>query len=236
MKDDLKLRYAAARSSQGLQKEKGMPTQLYCFDLDGTLISSYMDTKSRNINDWYLLPGRKEALRDIKRSGARVAIITNQASVAYGYATEEEVIEKFSQVLYRFGFSGLYETLDDAGGRIDHSRHVLFGHGEDNSVLCFGRTPAEHWYAPHNALATWMTIHVCCHHPKATVHPYDNIAEAQRRKPSPAMLDEAMRIHGVNIEDTVFVGDMDSDEKASAAAGVYYLHADDVEWDRLVEL
>jgi hypothetical protein len=29
---------------------------------------------------------------------------------------------------------------------------------------------------------------------------------------------------------------MDSDEKASAAAGVYYLHADDVEWNRLVEL
>jgi D-glycero-D-manno-heptose 1,7-bisphosphate phosphatase len=199
---------------------------LYMFDLDGTLISSYMDTESRDINDWHVLPGRKEALLDIKRSGARVAIITNQAGVAFGHTAEVEVIEKFSQVLYQLGFSGLYETMDDAGKPMDQSLHVLFGHGEDNSVSCFGRTPAEYWYAPHNALTTWMTIHVCYYHPRATVRPYDTIAEAQRRKPSPAMLDEAMRIHGVN-EDTVFVGDMESDREAARAAGVRYLDANE---------
>jgi D-glycero-D-manno-heptose 1,7-bisphosphate phosphatase len=199
---------------------------LYMFDLDGTLISSYMDTESRDINDWHVLPGRAETIQALKDEGHALAIITNQAGVAFGHTAEVEVIEKFSQVLYQLGFSGLYETMDDAGKPMDQSLHVLFGHGEDNSVSCFGRTPAEYWYAPHNALTTWMTIHVCYYHPRATVRPYDTIAEAQRRKPSPAMLDEAMRIHGVD-EDTVFVGDMESDREAARAAGVRYLDANE---------
>lgn len=209
--------------------------KLFCFDLDGTLISSYMDTASKNINDWYLLPGRAEALRDLKRKGHRVAIITNQAGVAFGHTTEAEIIEKFSQVLYQLGFSGLYETLDDAGKPIDHSRRVLFGHGEDNSISCFGRTPAGHWNAERNALQTWATIHVCYYHDKATVQPYGDIVEAQRRKPSPAMILEAQRIHGIPTENTIFVGDINSDREAARAANVGYVDANEVPWQQIID-
>lgn len=48
------------------------------------------------------------------------------------------------------------------------------------------------------------------------------IAEAARRKPSGAMLLEAMAYHGVAADQTLFVGDRDSDEQAAKNAGVRF--------------
>ncbi len=72
---------------------------LFIFDLDGTLISSYMDTPNRRYAAWQVLPGRTEMLRTLREQGHRVAIAINQAGVAFGHVTESQVARKIDAVL-----------------------------------------------------------------------------------------------------------------------------------------
>lgn len=60
-----------------------------------------------------------------------------------------------------------------------------------------------------------VSFHVACGHPKGTVErwAFDDV----RRKPGPGMLMEAIYRHG-HLGNAVFVGDMDSDRLAAAAA------------------
>jgi HAD superfamily hydrolase (TIGR01662 family) len=48
-----------------------------------------------------------------------------------------------------------------------------------------------------------------------------------RGKPSPAMLLELMAEFGISANETMFVGDSNSDEMAAVAAGVAFVHADE---------
>lgn len=172
---------------------------LYMFDLDGTLISSYMDTESRDINDWHVLPGRREILLSLKREEHRIAVITNQAGVAFGYATEEQVRAKIVQALGALGFA---------------EQEILF-----HSSAAGPDSPESVEHRIH--------VHVCYGHPKSRDNRY-NGAEADRRKPSPAMLLEAIGEPPIGLsvaEYAGFVGDMESDEQAAVAAGVRYLDA-----------
>jgi HAD superfamily hydrolase (TIGR01662 family) len=50
-------------------------------------------------------------------------------------------------------------------------------------------------------------------------------ATEDRRKPAPAMLIEAMRWFGVDPEETVMVGDWETDRQAAEAAGVEFVWA-----------
>jgi D-glycero-D-manno-heptose 1,7-bisphosphate phosphatase len=174
---------------------------LYMFDLDGTLISSYMETESRDINDWHVLPGRREILLHLKQEGHALAIITNQAGVAFGYATEEQVQAKIVQALVALGF--------------DEDEILFYSHagGPDTTESVFHR----------------ISVHVCYGHPKSRDSRYSG-AEAERRKPSPAMLLEAIGEPPFGTppsEYAVFVGDMESDREAARAAGVRYLDANE---------
>ncbi len=67
--------------------------------MDGTLISSYMDTPHRRYATWQVLPGRTDMLRTLREQGHRVAIATNQAGVAFGHVTESQVARKIDAVL-----------------------------------------------------------------------------------------------------------------------------------------
>jgi D-glycero-D-manno-heptose 1,7-bisphosphate phosphatase len=174
---------------------------LYMFDLDGTLISSYMDTESRDIDDWHVLPGRAEAIQELKDEGHALAIITNQAGVAFGYATEEQVQAKIVQALAALGFD---EDEIQFQSRAD---------GPDTPESVFHR----------------ISVHVCYGHPKSRDSRYSG-AEAERRKPSPTMLLEAIGEPppGFSVAEYAgFVGDMESDEQAARAAGVRYLDANE---------
>ena len=71
---------------------------LYIFDVDGTLISSYMDAPNRNYDDWQVLPGRLERLQQLLQDGQQIAFATNQAGVAFGHVTEQQVMDKLHQV------------------------------------------------------------------------------------------------------------------------------------------
>jgi D-glycero-D-manno-heptose 1,7-bisphosphate phosphatase len=86
---------------------------LYLFDLDGTLISSYMDNPDRNFHTWHPLPGREHTIARLRHLGHDVALVSNQAGVAFGLTTEQDVIKKFGRVAMVFGFASIW--IHDGG-------------------------------------------------------------------------------------------------------------------------
>lgn len=153
---------------------------LYLFDLDGTLISSYMDTVDKNYNDWEVLPGRKEKLKAILERGNTIGIVTNQAGVAFGHLTDQEAWEK------------IYRAIIDLG-------------------LLLEQTP----------------VYVCFSHEKSRDIRYNRPSQVARRKPSGAMIREAMMDYGINPEVALYVGDRPEDEAAAKDAGVPFQWAKD---------
>lgn len=80
---------------------------LYLFDLDGTLITSYMDAADKNYNLWELLPGRLACIDSLVERGHTVGVVTNQAGVAWGHFTESDVRYKLHQVATALKFDGV---------------------------------------------------------------------------------------------------------------------------------
>jgi D-glycero-D-manno-heptose 1,7-bisphosphate phosphatase len=76
---------------------------IFLFDLDGTLISSYMDAPGRAYQRWHVLPGRVERLAALRAAGHTVGIVTNQAGVAFGFIREADFDAKIAQVLAKLG-------------------------------------------------------------------------------------------------------------------------------------
>jgi D-glycero-D-manno-heptose 1,7-bisphosphate phosphatase len=72
---------------------------LFLFDIDGTLISSYMDSLDREYDRWKVLPGRRQRLNQLLAEGHQLGVVTNQAGVAFGYVTEDQVHAKLRKVL-----------------------------------------------------------------------------------------------------------------------------------------
>lgn len=160
---------------------------LFIFDLDGTLISGYMDSPGRNYDSWQPLPRRAAYLRHIISRGHTIAVATNQGAVAFGYVSERDARAKIAAALAALG-------QPDA------------------------------------------PVYVCFADARSTDARYSDPAQAARRKPSPAMLQEAMANAGASAADTIYVGDRPEDEQAAAAAGVRYVDAEEffsrpVGWD-----
>lgn len=91
---------------------------LYLFDLDGTLISGYMDNPDRNFHAWQLLAGRQEMISRLVAEGHQIGIVTNQAGVAYGFVSEDDVKNKFRLVGAQLGFATI--EICDGGERGAH--------------------------------------------------------------------------------------------------------------------
>lgn len=81
---------------------------LYIFDLDGTLISGYMDNPDRDFDNWQVLPGRQETIARLVHLGHDVAIATNQAGVAFGHTMEQDVVRKLGRVAMALGFASVW--------------------------------------------------------------------------------------------------------------------------------
>lgn len=171
---------------------------LYLFDLDGTLISSYMDNPDRNFHAWSLLPGRAEKIAALLAEGNQIGVISNQASVAFGYNSETDVEQKLCAVGAALGYGWI--ELHDGG----ESRELATG-ARNAGVL---------------------SVHVCYTHPRASVEAYqDDNLTSDRRKPSPAMIHEARA--GENTIRVVFIGDSQEDAGAARNAGVAFQWAKD---------
>jgi histidinol phosphatase-like enzyme len=70
------------------------------------------------------------------------------------------------------------------------------------------------------------SVHVCFTHDDAKIAKYRTPVGTDRRKPGPGMLFEAMIAHGGHKQEAQFIGDMQTDEQAAAAAGVAYVDAE----------
>ena len=91
---------------------------LFLFDLDGTLISSYMDTPDRDYNNWSILPGRQEKIAALVAEGHQIGIVTNQGGVAYGLVLRDQAREKLLKVAGALGYEG--EALFSGYGDASH--------------------------------------------------------------------------------------------------------------------
>lgn len=157
---------------------------LHLFDLDGTLISSYMENADKDYNKWTLLPGRKEHLSLLLAEGHTIAIVTNQGGVAFGKITELDWQHKIFAVLKQL------DLVD---------QEVV---GNVGVYVCFadGRSPLAKYRTP---------------------------IQVARRKPSPAMLQEAMRdFPDAALRGVMMVGDREEDREAALAADVQFEYAD----------
>lgn len=145
---------------------------LYLFDLDGTLISSYMNNSDKAYNVWEVLPGRREKLTRLVLQGDEIAVVTNQGGVAWGFVTLVEMWAKINAALTACG-------------------------------LNIGTT----------------RVYVCYHDEHGTV--FNDPIPARRRKPSPAMLREAIEHHPDAARlGVLMVGDRTEDLEAARDAGV----------------
>lgn len=176
---------------------------LYAFDLDGTLITSYMDSPDKDFHSWQVLPGRRELIAALVAEGHEIAIVTNQAGVAFGYNTPGDVTTKLILVAQALGFVDML---------------IYDGSGE----------PRYHGFT--RGGAGRVTAHVAYEHPKATIARYKEDPDAivgHRRKPSGAMIHEAMAEFPAAAADGVlYVGDRLEDEGAARNAGVRFQWAD----------
>lgn len=146
---------------------------LYLFDLDGTLISGYMDNPDRNYDVWEVLPGRREKLTRLISQGDKVAIVTNQGGVAFGFVGEQQAWFK------------IYEAVRQCGLPPDMIR----------AYACFHDTRGQ--------------------------APYNDPKQAARRKPSGAMIREAIDDHiDAAALGVLVVGDREEDLLAAKDAGV----------------
>jgi D-glycero-D-manno-heptose 1,7-bisphosphate phosphatase len=147
---------------------------LYLFDLDGTLISSYMENHDKAYDAWAVLPGRAERLRELVAAGHEVAIITNQAGVGLGYISEVTAWAKIRDALLAIGLSA----------------------DEVRAYACFA-------------------------HRGARRPEYRAPRELARRKPSGAMIREAIGDHPEAARlGVLYVGDRPEDQAAARDAGV----------------
>ena len=86
---------------------------LYLFDLDDTLIAGYLSRPDKAYTPVDLLPGRAERIADLRARGDDIALITNQAGVAFGFVTEQDVINKLGKVASALGYASIW--LFDGG-------------------------------------------------------------------------------------------------------------------------
>ena len=150
---------------------------LYLFDLDGTLISGYMDNPDRAYHTWQLLPGRVARLAQIIAAGHTVGIVSNQGGVAFGMISEADWQQKIAVVC---------QQLDIAA---------------DSVFVCFADA-------------------------RSRDARYNDPRQVARRKPSGAMICEAMAAYGVRAADTHFIGDRPEDAAAAHDAGVRFAWAE----------
>jgi D-glycero-D-manno-heptose 1,7-bisphosphate phosphatase len=174
--------------------------ELLIFDLDGTLISSYMDDPQRRYDRWEVLPGRVAALLNQRANGRSMSLVSNQAGVAFGHIDAGEVEQKFCQVAAALRFGHL--ELHDGSGVV----RELYG---------ASRTPGL------------LIAHVCYADARSRDRRYSDPAQVARRKPSGAMIREAMVAQGAGPTQTLYIGDRPEDEQAAADAGVDFMWAAD---------
>lgn len=149
------------------------------------------------------LPGVRERLAALPE-GTKTFIATNQAGPVWRAMTGETK----------------YPTTDDVAQRIIASLAVLDWE-PDYMLICVSSGQTESgWFVAETNVGTRLYDRL-----EPRIFPVLIWTEAAYRKPSPKMLHEAMRFFNASRFDMLYIGDMQTDEQAAAAAGCRYLDA-----------
>lgn len=116
---------------------------LYLFDLDGTLISGYMDNPDKDYNRWDVLPKRKAKLNQLLMRGDTVCIVTNQGGVAFGFVSEDAADAKIAAAVLALGLAQVRSDGDPPRRTVYACYHHENGTTEpwDNPIMARRRKP-----------------------------------------------------------------------------------------------
>lgn len=189
---------------------------LYSFDLDDTLIAGYMARPDKDYAPVELLPNRRETIAALIAEGHQIAIVTNQAGVAFGHINQEDARTKLQVVGASLGFG----TIEIHAWRGQDDRYMYWGTGNETPIT-----------------KRALPIFVCYCDARSKDESYNQPVDCARRKPSGAMIEEAISnamIEYFNSETeefedvpALFVGDRPEDEAAAKDAGVSFQWAKD---------
>jgi HAD superfamily hydrolase (TIGR01662 family) len=100
--------------------------QLILFDLDGTLTTTKSGEDFRTATedypaheDWQWLPGRREKLRALREAGVKLAIVTNQGGVGFGFMREEDIAREIAKVAFDADIQFVYICYDHPTASIE---------------------------------------------------------------------------------------------------------------------
>ena len=100
-----------------------MQYKLAIFDVDGTLaIPKSGETFRRSADDWKLLPGRIERLKQLKADGVALAIATNQGGVAFGHMMQKDIYIEICKLQDDLGIHRAYICYSHPYAKIDKYR------------------------------------------------------------------------------------------------------------------
>lgn len=151
----------------------------------------------------------ESALEEVEQGGK------SKLQPAPGLFTEPRLRPNVAKVVERMALDGdSFAIVTNQGG-------IAWGYyTEEEAWARIGRAVA----LLHGFYGRPFSVHVCFAHPKATIERYRGGHE--RRKPSGAMINEAMRAHGSWARfQVVMVGDLEADEAAARDAGVDFVPA-----------
>lgn len=133
-------------------------------------------------------------------------------------------------------FVGEYDVVSVLPRRYERLRDIIRG-GHQVAIItnqvgvAFGRQSEGQVHSKLNRALRALGLpkdtprYVCTSHPHATIPRYRRGHD--RRKPSGAMLEEAMKAAAASPDETVYVGDLDVDRAAAVAARTHFVHADE---------
>lgn len=214
---------------------------LFLFDVDGTLIRSYLreqvcshcNGSTRRVRwDYERERAEDEFCKPCRGTGKLVDKVHAYDVVHVLPGVQPKLTE-----LWAHGHQ--IALVTNQGG-------VAFGYEKSTQVnrkmhtVCraLGFEPREHEHLGETFLCRVQPVadgdrggpvhaYIALHHPNAKVPGWKADWAAQWRKPGPGMIVQAMKDYGVNPTDTVFVGDLETDRQAAQAAGVGFAWADD---------
>jgi D-glycero-D-manno-heptose 1,7-bisphosphate phosphatase len=157
---------------------------LYIFDKDGTLVGGMGNRPANTPDEQKILPGVAEKISELREQGHKIAIVSNQGGVAWGFISYEQAIELMRDCERKIG----------------------------------GADAAD--FAPWDSRAKGKPNA----HPRFSNEPE---LESEMRKPAPGMIINIMGDLGFSPDETIMVGDMESDQQAATNAGCSFVWAKD---------